>query len=886
MENNLNIPTVYEPKAVEEKWYKHWISQGFFTVDVEENKPAYSIVIPPPNVTGFLHMGHALNSSLQDIIIRRKRMQGYNALWVPGTDHAGIATQNVVEKQLAKDGLTRYDLGRDKFIERVWQWKEEYGGTIIKQLKRLGVSCDWSRERFTMDEGCSAAVKEVFVRLYEKGLIYRDNYIINWCPRCATALSDIEVEHQDEQGKLYQIRYPVKDSDQFVVIATTRPETMLGDVAVAVHPEDERYVHLLGKKLILPLIGRELEIIADEYVDSEFGTGAVKVTPAHDPNDFEIGLRHNLEKIVVMNGDATMNELAGKYEGLDRYECREKIVAELKTQGYLVEIIEHEHAVGHCSRCDYVIEPILSKQWFVRMKPLAEPAIAAVKEGKIRFVPERFTKVYLDWVENVRDWCISRQIWWGHRIPVWYCQQCSEVMASKTEIKFCKSCGSSNVYQDPDVLDTWFSSALWPFSTMGWPRQTRELELFYPTSLLATGYDIIYFWVARMIFMGLEFMGKIPFKEVYINGLVRDASGKKMSKSRGNTIDPLEKIEQYGADTLRFTLITNSVPGSDIKLHEEKFEATRNFANKIWNASRFVLMNLEDFDFELYKPEEIQLDLADRWIISRFNKTAQQVNRWLDQYNMSEAGKVIYDFVWSEFCDWYIELVKPRLYKNTDPLDRWTTQYCLASTLRETLQLLHPFMPFITEEIWQHLPHSGKSIIFACWPAGNENLIDPLADEEIGLLQEVTRVIRNVRAEMQVVPSKKIEAYVQANSDEALKTLEKARSYLENLVNLERLIIEEELAIKPEQAVTGIAFGVEIFLPLKGLVDIEKELSRLEKELELVKKEINRGESKLNNQGFLAKAPKQVVAKEREKLQEYLDKQSKIKQRLEMVKKL
>jgi len=887
MEKNSNIPTVYEPQAVEEKWYKYWLEKGYFTVNTDDkSKPPYSIVIPPPNVTGSLHMGHALNSSIQDIIIRRKRMQGFNALWIPGTDHAGIATQNVVEKQLAAEGLTRYDLGREKFVERVWQWKEQYGGTIIKQLKRLGASCDWSRERFTMDEGCSAAVKEVFVRLYEKGLIYRDNYIINWCPRCSTALSDIEVEHIEEQGKLYQIRYPVKDSDDFVVVATTRPETMLGDVAVAVHPDDERYKHLKGKKLILPLVGRELEIIEDEYVDPEFGTGAVKVTPAHDPNDFEMGIRHNLEKIVVMNGDATMNEMAGKYEGLDRYVCRERIVDDLREQGYLVGIVDHNHAVGHCSRCDHVIEPILSKQWFVRMKPLAEPAIAAVKEGRIRFVPERFTKIYLDWVENVKDWCISRQIWWGHRIPVWYCGDCGEVIASKTEVRTCPKCGSQNLEQDPDVLDTWFSSALWPFSTMGWPEETKELEIFYPTSLLATGYDIIYFWVARMIFMGLEFRKEIPFKEVYINGLIRDASGKKMSKSRGNTIDPLEKIDQYGADTLRFTLITNSIPGADMKLYEEKFQASRNFANKIWNASRFVLMNLDDYDPEAYKFEVDRLDLADRWIISRFNRTVQEIDRWLDQYNMSEAGKVLYDFIWSEFCDWYIEIVKPRLYKNPDPADRWVAQTCLATTLRGIMELLHPFMPFITEEIWQHLPHEGETIVLAPWPRVDEKMIDPEAEENIALMQEIIKFIRNIRAEMQVTPGKKIEAYIQTNSREVLEGLVLARSYLENLAGLESLVLTEKLETKPEQAVAGIVSGVEVFLPLKGLVDIEKEISRLEKELNAVIKEIERAENKLSNQGFLAKAPEQVVAKEREKLQEYRDKQAKIKERLEMIKNL
>ena len=701
-----NIPKVYDPGAVEEKWYRFWEENQLFHAEVNPDKQPYSIVIPPPNVTGQLHMGHALDNALQDILIRWRRMQGYNTLWMPGTDHAGIATQIKVEENLAKEGLSRYDLGREAFIERVWQWKQQYGSRILNQLKRLGASCDWQRERFTMDEGCSQAVREVFVSLYEKGLIYQGNRITNWCPRCNTALSDIEVEHEDRPGHLYHVRYPVEgEAGRYVTVATTRPETILGDSGVAVHPDDERYSDVVGKKLILPLLGRKLPVVADSYVDPAFGTGAVKVTPAHDPNDFEMGLRHNLPQIVVINLDGTMSADCGKYAGMDRYQCRKALVADLEAAGYLVKIDDHNHAVGQCQRCTTVVEPLISRQWFVKMAPLAKPAIEAVESGRISFVPERFTKIYTNWLENIRDWCISRQIWWGHRIPAWYCQACGEVTVSRDTVDACPKCGGA-VEQDPDVLDTWFSSALWPFSTMGWPQQTAELRQFYPTSVLVTGYDIIFFWVARMIFMGLEFQQEIPFRHVFIHGLVRDSQGRKMSKSLGNGIDPLEVIEQYGADTLRFTLVTGNTPGNDMRFYWERVESSRNFANKIWNASRFVLMNLDGFDPQAAPGP---LTLADRWILSRYATTVAAVTDNLDKFELGEAARAIYEFIWSEFCDWYIELAKSRLYDKENQAARATAQYVLWYVLGNTMKLLHPFMPFLTEEIWQHLPHEGKS---------------------------------------------------------------------------------------------------------------------------------------------------------------------------------
>ncbi|MGI5838138.1 MAG: valine--tRNA ligase [bacterium] len=880
-----NLPTVYDPKAVESKWYDYWLTEKYFHAEVDKDKKPYSIVIPPPNVTGSLHMGHALNNTLQDILIRWHRMLGENVVWIPGTDHAGIATQVVVERELAKEGKTRHDLGREAFIERVWQWKEQYGNRIIEQLQRLGTSCDWDRERFTMDERCSRAVREVFVHLYEKGLIYQGDFIINWCPRCLTALSDLEVEHNETGGRLHYVRYSLADSDESIMVATTRPETILGDTGIAVHPEDERYRHLIGRNALLPLLNRELPIIADDYVDPEFGTGAVKVTPAHDPNDFAMGERHNLPSVVVIDEKGGMNENAGKYAGMDRYECRQAILADLKTMGFLVKVEEHTHAVGHCSRCDTVVEPMLSKQWFVKMQPLAEPAMQVVREGKIKFVPERFADTYLYWLENIHDWCISRQLWWGHRIPAWYCRDCGEVLVAKEDPTQCGKCGGKNLVQDPDVLDTWFSSALWPFSTLGWPDETPELEHFYPTSVLATGYDIIFFWVARMIFMGLEFRQEIPFHEVFINGLIRDAEGKKMSKSRGNTIDPLGIIEQYGTDTLRFTLVTGSSPGNDIRLFTEKFEGIRNFANKIWNASRFVLMNQDDTDAGLAVPAPEQLTLADKWIIGRYNFVAGEITRLLARYDFSEASKTLYDFIWNEYCDWYIELAKPRLYGKENAADRKTAQAVLRYVLSNTLKLLHPFMPFITEEIWQALPHDGESIMVSPWPEP-EIASDPAAEATMELCMEVIKSIRSIRAEMGVAPGKKADVILQAAEAGVYADLEAGLGYIEQLGSAAALTLTRTLAEKPRNAAAAITRGVEIYLPLKGLIDIDKEIGRLESELATARAEIGRAAGKLANTGFLAKAPAEVVEKEKAKQAEYQEKESKIKARIRQLKEM
>lgn len=875
-----NIPTVYDPQSVENKWYSYWEEKGLFHAEVETDKTPFSIVIPPPNVTGQLHMGHALDNTLQDILIRLRRMQGYNTLWMPGSDHAGIATQIKVEEMLAKEGQSRYDLGREKFIERVWEWKHQYGSRITNQLRRLGASCDWQRERFTMDEGCSAAVREVFVSLYEKGLIYQGNRITNWCPRCNTALSDIEVEHEEKPGNLYHVRYPVEGSeDEYVTVATTRPETILGDSGVAVHPDDSRYRHLVGKNLVLPIIGRKLPIIADEYVDPSFGTGAVKVTPAHDPNDFDMGLRHGLAEIVVINPDGTMAADTGKYAGLDRYECRKQLLADLKEQGYLVKIDEHVHSVGHCQRCSTVVEPLVSKQWFVRMQPLAEPAIKAVTSGEIKFVPERFTKVYTNWLENIRDWCISRQIWWGHRIPAWYCE-CGEVTVSRNAVTNCPKCGGK-VEQDPDVLDTWFSSALWPFSTMGWPEQTRELKHFYPTSVLVTGYDIIFFWVARMIFMGLEFAKDIPFHHVFIHGLVRDAEGRKMSKSLGNGIDPLEVIEKYGADTLRFTLVTGNTPGNDMRFYWERVESSRNFANKIWNASRFVMMNLEGFD-----PAQPIRDytLADRWILSRYARTVEEVTANMERFELGEAARSLYEFIWNEYCDWYIETAKARLYNKEDAPGRATAQYVLWYVLNNTLKLLHPFMPFITEAIWQHLPHEGDSIMVSPWPDEQPDLVDAAAEEQMTLIMETIKAIRNMRAEVNVPPGKKSEAILQTS-----ESLQKV--FTENIQYIRSLgASEPSLALlsdeKPENAMTAVVSGVEIYMPLKGLIDVEKETARLNKEREGLVKEVERVAGKLSNESFVAKAPAEVIERERAKEREYREKLAAITDRLDYLAKL
>ncbi|HHW92528.1 MAG TPA: valine--tRNA ligase [Firmicutes bacterium] len=879
MPEEKSLPTVYDPKVVEDKWYQYWIEGDYFKPEIDPEQEPFTIVIPPPNVTGALHMGHALDNTIQDVLIRWKRMTGVPTLWLPGTDHAGIATQAKVVASLAEEGLTPHDVGREKFLERTWQWKEQYGGRIIEQLKRLGASCDWSRERFTMDEGCSRAVREVFVSLFEKGLIYRGDYIINWCPRCGTAVSDIEVEHEETEGKLWHFRYPLVEGDGYVTVATTRPETILGDTAVAVHPNDERYRDLVGKSLILPGVGRHIPIVADPYVDPEFGTGAVKVTPAHDPNDFQIGLRHGLEQVVVIAPDGTMNEKAGKYQGMDRLACREALVADFAREGYLVKVEEHHHAVGHCSRCNTTIEPLLSKQWFVKMKPLAEPALAAVRKGQIRFVPERFTKIYCDWLENIRDWCISRQLWWGHRIPVWYCQGCGEVIASRVDLDHCPHCGGK-VEQDPDVLDTWFSSALWPFSTLGWPDQTEDLGYFYPTSVLVTGRDIIFFWVARMIFMGLAFMQEEPFREVLIHGLVLDSQGRKMSKSLGNGIDPLEVIEEYGADTLRFMLITSITPGNDMRFYWERVENCRNFANKIWNASRFALLNLAGFQPEGIDENRLAYSMADRWILSRLNRTIARVTEELEQYQLGEAATILYEFIWGELCDWYIEMIKPRLYGKEDEEGRRASRYVLWKVLENTLRLLHPFMPFITEEIWQHLPHSGPSICVAPWPEAGDT--DPVVEEEMERIMAVIRGVRNIRAEMSIAPGKKAPVVIQAPAP-LQPQLESGIPYLIQLAGAGTVSIQMAGTEKPRQAAAAIVGGVEVYVPLEGLIDIDKEIARLRKEQQALEKEVQRAATKLQNENFLAKAPAQVVAKEREKEQEYRDKLIKVKERVALL---
>ena len=874
-----NIPTVYDPASVETKWYQRWETDRVFHAEPQKDGKHYSIVIPPPNVTGQLHMGHALDNTLQDILIRWRRMQGYDTLWMPGCDHAGIATQIKVEEVLAKEGVSRYDLGREKFIERVWEWKHQYGDRITNQLKRLGASCDWERERFTMDEGCSKAVREVFVTLYEKGLIYQGDRITNWCPRCNTALSDIEVEHEDSAGKLYHVRYPLQENpDEYVTVATTRPETILGDTGVAVNPADERYAAVVGKNLVLPIVGRVLPIIADEYVDPAFGTGAVKVTPAHDPNDFDMGQRHNLPTIRVIGNKGTMTAEAGDaYAGLDRYECRKKLVADLDAAGYLVKIDEHAHAVGHCQRCNTVVEPLVSKQWFVRMQPLAEPAMEVVRAGRTEFVPERFTKTYMNWLENIRDWCISRQIWWGHRIPAWYCTDCGQTIVSRQDLTACPHCGGK-IDQDPDVLDTWFSSALWPFSTMGWPDQTRELERYYPTSVLVTGYDIIFFWVARMMFMGMEFMQEVPFRHVFIHGLVRDSQGRKMSKSLGNGIDPLEVIEKNGADTLRFTLVTGNTPGNDMRFYWERVESSRNFANKIWNASRFVLMNLEDFDSAAPCGE---LTLADRWILSRYAQTVTGVTDNMEKFELGEAARMLYDFIWGEFCDWYIELVKPRLYNKEGATGRHTAQFVLAYILERTMRLLHPFMPFISEEIREHLPHEEGSIVRSAWPSAEPERIDETAEMQMGAVMETIKAVRNMRAEMNVPLGRKGEVIIQPATAELAAVLSENMPFIKTMATAEPLQIIPTGAAKPENSVSRVISGIEVYLPLKGLIDVEKEVARMNKELQAIENELSRIDGKLANAGFIAKAPAAVLEQQKTRRTEIMEKMTAIRGQIE-----
>ena len=866
------LPKTYSPSEFEDRIYEKWCEKGYFTPDVKDNRPAFSVVIPPPNVTGQLHMGHALDETLQDILVRYKRMQGYNTLWVPGTDHAGIATQIKVEERLrVEEGLTRYDLGRDKFLERVWAWKDKYENRITGQLKKLGSSCDWSRQRFTMDEGCSRAVREVFVNLYDKGLIYRGHRIINWCPSCLTALSDAEVEYKDQPGFFWHIKYPIKGEDGYVEVATTRPETMFGDTAVAVNPDDENTKHLIGKTLILPIVGREIPVIADDYVEIGFGTGCVKITPAHDPNDFLVGQRHNLEQIKVMNDDATMNSYAGKYEGLDRYECRRQLVAELEEKGFLVKKVPHDHNVGVCYRCGTTVEPLTSDQWFVRMKPLAEPAIKAVEDGSIKFIPERFSKNYFNWMNNILDWCISRQLWWGHRIPAFYCQSCGEMTVSKEDITVCPKCGGK-VEQDSDVLDTWFSSALWPFETLGWPDDTEELRKYYPTRVLVTGYDIITFWVSRMIFSGLEHMGQKPFSTVFIHGLVRDAQGRKMSKSLGNGIDPLEIIKQYGADALRFALASGNSPGNDMRFSDEKIEAARNFANKLWNASRFVRMNLTVESVEL--PSSEKLALEDKWIIDKFNRLAANVTVALDKFEIGVALAQIYDFTWDIFCDWYIELVKPRL--NDKDSDRGKIcQNVLAYVLIGTLKLLHPFMPFITEEIYQSLPHEAgdpESIMISSYPEYSETCCFEQESEQFSRVIDAIKAIRTRRSEMNVPPSRKSKVFIQTKYRSSFS--DNCYPFFVSMASASQVLVADEFSpdeVSADNAVQIITDSASIYLPLADIIDFEKEKARLETEKKKLLSEIDRLEKKLQNQGFVSKAPASVVQGEKAKLARYAE---------------
>ena len=882
MGKEQNIAKIYDPKQVEDRIYKEWKERGYFRGEVDSEKKPFCIVIPPPNITGQLHMGHALDNALQDTLIRWRRMQGYSALWVPGTDHASIATEVKIVEEMADEGLTKNDIGREGFLERAWEWKEKYGGRIVEQLKKLGSSLDWSRERFTMDEGCSHAVTEVFIKLYEKGLIYQGDRIINWCPECKTALSDAEVNHEEHEGFFWHILYPIKDSQDKLTIATTRPETMLGDTAVAVHPDDERYQHFIGKSVMLPLINREIPIIADEYVDKEFGTGVVKITPAHDPNDFEVGLRHNLEQLRIMDDGGIMNEHAGKYQGLDRYEARKEIIGELEAQGLLAKVEDHVHNVGHCYRCDTIVEPIISKQWFVKMEPLAKPAIQVVKDGRIKFVPERFEKIYFNWMENIRDWCISRQLWWGHRIPAYYCKSCKDTVVARDIPDYCQKCGSIEFKQDEDVLDTWFSSALWPFSTLGWPNKTEELNYFYPTSVLVTGYDIIFFWVARMIFSGLEHMGEIPFHHVFIHGIVRDSQGQKMSKSLGNGIDPLDVIAEYGADALRLTLLTGNSPGNDMRFYTERVEASRNFANKIWNASRFILMNLKDL--VPHKPHTSDLDLSDRWIISKYNRLVKEVTENLEKYELGIAVQKLYDFIWSEFCDWYIELVKPRLYEQGGS-QKEAALYTLVYVLSNALKLLHPFMPFITEEIWQHLPHEGESIMISPWPEYKQEEVDAQAEDQMEAIMNAIKSIRNVRSEMDVLPSQRAQTII-IPSQGYREVFDRGEVYFEKLAYASKVILKEDETDIPKNSVSAVTDKAQIFMPLEDLVDFDKEIERLNKERETLDKEIARAKGKLSNENFVKKAPSAVVEEEREKLQRYNQMMNKVMDRIENLNKM
>ena len=858
------LPKIYDPKAVEEKLYQFWMEGGYFHAERDPEKKPFTIVMPPPNVTGQLHMGHAMDAALQDVLIRFKRMQGYSALWLPGVDHAGIATQIKVEEELRKDGITRYDLGREKFLEKVWDWKHKYGNRIVEQQKKLGASCDWDRSHFTMDANCSNAVREVFVNLYEQGLIYKGSRIINWCPNCVTALSDAEVEYVDKPGNLWHIRYPLADGTGEVIVATTRPETMLGDTGVCVNPNDERYQAIIGKNVILPLMNKEIPVVADDYAEMDFGTGCVKMTPAHDPNDFEVGLRHNLEVIRVLNDNGVVNEFGGKYEGLDRYEARKQIVADLQEQGYLVEIEPYSHNVGTCYRCHKDVEPIISAQWFVKMKPLAEEALRVVYEGETKFVPDRFTKTYTNWMENVRDWCISRQLWWGHQIPAWYCADCGHMTVSREDATVCEKCGSKNITRDEDVLDTWFSSALWPFETLGWPNTDAEdFKYFYPTDVLVTGYDIIFFWVARMIFSACKQTGKPPFHTVLIHGLVRDDKGRKMSKSLGNGIDPLEMIEKYGSDALRMNMITANSPGNDMRFYVERCEAMRNFANKLWNASRYVLMNLEVEKNEL--PDLSELETADKWILSKLNTLIAEVTENLDKYELGVAEQKCYDFIWDSYCDWYIELTKSRLYSE-DAQSKTVAQKVLVYVLDQVLRLMHPFMPFITEEIWQAIPHEGDALIVAQWPKHREELSFKAEETAMESIMNAIRAIRNRRAEMNVPPSKKCTLYIVTDKADIFTS---GMGFITRLAYADDVVIGVNAPEGYESMASCVTHDAKLYMPMSQLVDVEKELARIAKEKEKAQKGLAGILGKLNNPGFVAKAPEAVVAAEREKAAKY-----------------
>ena len=860
------LPKVYEPQQVENQIYKMWEENGYFRPSANKEAKPFTIVMPPPNVTGQLHMGHAMDATLQDTLIRFKRMQGYSALWLPGVDHAGIATQIKVEEELRKEGLTRYDLGREKFLEKVWDWKHKYGNRIVQQQKKLGASCDWERARFTMDEGCSNAVREVFVSLYEKGLIYKGSRIINWCPHCVTALSDAEVEYVDKPGHLWHIRYPLADGSGEVVVATTRPETMLGDTGVCVNPNDERYTAIVGKKVILPLVNKQIPIVADDYAEMDFGTGCVKMTPAHDPNDFEVGLRHNLEVIRVLDDNGVVNAYGGKYEGMDRYEARKAIVADLEAEGYLVEVEDYSHNVGTCYRCHNDVEPIISAQWFVKMQPLAEEAIRVVKEGETKFVPDRFSKTYLNWMENVRDWCISRQLWWGHQIPAWTCEECGHITVSREDACKCEKCGSTKIERDPDVLDTWFSSALWPFETLGWPAKTEDLARFYPTDVLVTGYDIIFFWVARMIFSGCEHTGKTPFHTVLIHGLVRDDKGRKMSKSLGNGIDPLEMIDKYGCDALRMNMVTGNSPGNDMRFYIERCEAMRNFANKLWNASRYVMMNLgENAVNEL--PEISKLEIADKWVLSKLNTLIAEVTENLEKYELGVAVQKVYDFIWDTYCDWYIELTKARLYsENADR--KQTAIQVLVYVLDQILRLLHPFMPFITEEIWQSIPHEGEALIVAQWPQVRNELTFKAEGELMESVMDAIRAIRNRRAEMNVPPSKKAALYVLTAKPQVFA---EGEGFLQRLAYADTVEMLQSEPENLEGMVTITTADAKLYIPMGQLVDVEKELERIRKELDKAKNNLAGIQAKLSNEKFTARAPEAVVNAEREKAEKIKD---------------